>query len=103
MKARIKATGQIIELNDENLSLLDYARGIYRDTEGNKFHYNELEFIENKDEKPIDWEARKFELVKTAMKAILSDPECEITTDELANSCVSVADAIIEKMKGGEK
>lgn len=65
-----------------------------------KVDANDIEYVRKE---PVDWEARKFELVKTAMKAILSDPECEITTDELANSCVSVADAIIEKMKGGEK
>lgn len=50
----------------------------------------------------VDWEARRFELIKTALTSILSDPECVITTDELANSCVSVADAIIAKMKGGQ-
>ena len=50
MKARIKKTGEIKEINEENLSLLDYARGIYRDTEGNKYHWKELEFIEIDDE-----------------------------------------------------
>lgn len=50
----------------------------------------------------IDWEARRFELIKTALAGILSDPECVITTDELANNCVSIADAIIAKMKGGQ-
>lgn len=50
----------------------------------------------------IDWEARRYELVKTSLQAILSAPECEITPDELAYSCVSVADAIIEEMKGGK-
>ena len=59
--------------------------------------------IEYVRKEPIDWEARRYELVKESLKSILSDPECEITPDELANSCVSVADAIIEKMKGGSK
>ena len=54
-------------------------------------------------DKPVDWEARRFELVKESLKSILSNLECQITTDELANSCVSIADAIIAKMKGGEE
>ena len=58
---------------------------------------HEIDFVAK-----IDWEARRYELVKECLKSILSDPECEITPNELANSCVSVADAIIEKMKGGK-
>lgn len=67
-------------------------------TEAHRGH--EKDFVTKKE---IDWEARRYELVKESLKSILSDPECEITPDELANSCVSVADAIISKMKGGEK
>ena len=61
---------------------------------------DDIEYVRKE---PVDWEARRYELVKESLKSILSDPECEITPDELANSCVSVADAIIEKMKGGSK
>ena len=59
---------------------------------------DDIEFVRKE---PIDWEARRFELVKECLKSILSDPECEITPDELANSCVRCANAIIAKMKGG--
>lgn len=55
MKAKVKATGKVIILN-EKVSLIDYARGFYRDTEGNKYHYNEIEIFESEYEKPIDWE-----------------------------------------------
>lgn len=65
-----------------------------------KVDADDIEYVRKE---PVDWEARRYELVKESLKSILSDPECEITPDELANSCVSVADAVIEKMKGGEK
>lgn len=65
-----------------------------------KVDADDIEYVRKE---PVDWEARRFELVRESLKSILSDPECEITPDELANSCVSVADAIIEKMKGGSK
>jgi hypothetical protein len=63
-----------------------------------KVDADDIEYVRKE---PVDWEARRFELVRESLKSILSDPECEITPDKLANSCVSVADAIIEKMKGG--
>lgn len=65
-----------------------------------KVDADDIEYVRKE---PVDWEARRFELVKESLKSILSDPECEITPDELANSCVRVADAIIEKMKGGDQ
>lgn len=65
-----------------------------------KVDADDIEYVRKE---PVDWEARRFELVRESLKSILSDPECEITPDNLANSCVSVADAIIEKMKRGSK
>lgn len=64
-----------------------------------KVDADDIEYVRKE---PVDWEARRFELIEESLKSILSDPECEITLDELANSCVSVADAIIAKMKGGQ-
>ncbi len=51
--------------------------------------------------KEIDWEARRFEIVKTYLHGILTSPEIVFTIDELAETSVKVADAIISKMKGG--
>lgn len=65
-----------------------------------KVDADDIEYVRKE---PVDWEARRFELVRESLKSILSDPECEIMPDKLANSCVSVADAIIAKMKGGSK
>lgn len=64
-----------------------------------KVDADDIEYVRKE---PVDWEARRFELVRESLKSILSDPECEITPDNIANSCVSVADAIIAKMKGGQ-
>lgn len=51
--------------------------------------------------KEIDWEARRFEIVKTYLHGILTSPEIVFTIDKLAETSVKVADAIISKMKGG--
>ena len=50
-------------------------------------------------QKPIDWEARRFELVKEYLRGIMSDSTIELSIDELAETSVLVADAIIAKMR----
>ena len=103
MKAKVKATGQIIELNDEKLSLLDYARGIYRDTEGNKFHRKELEFIKNKDGQPIDWEQRRYEIAKSVLQGFCANSEPSIaqgtTFQQIAGWSIELADILIAELK----
>ncbi len=101
MIARVKETGKIIELtNDEKLSMWDYARGIYRDTDGNKYHYKELEFIERPHEN-IDWEHRRYEIAKDILAATYDYP---MDGKSYAKIAVGVADALIEELKkGGEQ
>lgn len=104
MKAKVKATGKVIILN-EKVSLIDYARGFYKDTEGNKYHGEELEFIEEKNENPIDWEQRRYELAKELMKGFAANPhnQCvDATTETLAQWSVGGADALIAELRKGE-
>lgn len=101
MKAKVKATGKVIILN-ENVSLIEYARGMYRDTEGNKYHCKELEFIKEKVEKPIDWEQRRYEIAKVMLSAVFESKDSygyRITLKEAATEAVSYADALIEELK----
>lgn len=53
--------------------------------------------------KEIDWEARRYELVKISLNGYL--PLIDKFTSELriANTCVAIADHIIAKMKGNEE
>lgn len=107
MIARVKETGKIIELtNDEKLSMWDYARGIYRDTDGNKYHYKELEFIERPHEN-IDWEHRRYEIARTILPSFIgkqrynkySESYVEYTENEVACLAIKYADALIEELK----
>lgn len=104
MIARVKETGKIIELiKEEKLSMWDYARGIYRDTYGNGYHYKELEIIE-RPHKNIDWEHRRYEIAKDMMAAFLSNYSYNIHSgnpDEKAKYAVVFADALIEELKKG--
>lgn len=107
MKAKVKGTGKVIILN-EKVSLIDYARGMYRDTEGNKYHCKELEFIEEKVENPIDWEQRRYEIAKAVMQGRLSNQYGDVLVGErdfagVVASAVEFADALIVELKKGGK
>lgn len=99
MKAKVKGTGKVIILN-EKVSLIDYARGMYRDTEGNKYHCKELEFIEEKVENPIDWEQRRYEIAKECVAVLMRE---EMTLEDAAKISVGQADALIAELKKGGK
>lgn len=108
MKARIKATGEIVEVED----LYDDGTALVK---GRYFKVSELDFFE--DFETIDWEQRRYELAKAAMQGILSDKEevnfaCACTEYKenekhtvpkaVAKYAVSCADALIEELKKEE-
>ena len=107
MKARIKATGTIVEVE----GLFDVGTALVN---GRYFKVSELDFLDNFE--TIDWEQRRYELAKSAMQGILSDKEevdiacayAEYEENErhtmpkaVAKYAVSCADALIEELKKG--
>lgn len=78
MKAKIKSTGEVIEV----LQTIDIItkRGVerqYVDTKRSWCTYvqSELEFIKEEPCKTIDWEQRRYEIAKEAICAIMSNEE----------------------------
>ena len=109
MKAKVKETGQIIEIKD-NCSIIDYARGIYTEKlSGRRFHDYELEFI-YKENKNIDWELRRYEIARTVLHSFIgkkyydwrSENYVEYTEKEVACLAVRYTDALIEELKKGK-
>lgn len=94
MKARIKATGTIVEVE----GLFDVGTSLVN---GRYFKVSELDFLDNFE--TIDWEQRRYELAKSAMQGycialgINDDSE---TYDDIAIGSLRVADALIKKLKG---
>ena len=71
MKTKIKATGEIKELN------LAFCSGTqvvsYRDSNGIYYNTHEIEIIPDQPEAPIiDWEQRRYEIAKEALQAIIT-------------------------------
>lgn len=95
MKARVKETGEIIDVE-----CLFYAKIGSTDP---IIHSNSLEIL--KDDETIDWEQRRYELVKVITQGLLCAPVAEgvdsnPAIDDFAYIVVRNADAIIKKLKG---
>lgn len=96
MEARVKATGKIVELQKE-IGILDYVRGLYRDTDGNSYHWKELEFIEDKQESQIDWERRRYEIAKDIY--VNNCWHSELAAKECARIAIKRANILIVELK----
>ena len=90
-KARIKRTGEIVELTHDDILYLDICQ-------------DDLEEIELIDE-PDYWDKLKHQYAGMAMQGILSNPnhalwERENNAEGIAESANRIATALVEKLKG---
>lgn len=94
MKARIKTTGEIINIADYATVTLDMC-----DTFGNPIEksFEEVEILQEKtSDDGIDWEQRRYEIARELMKANL---DTYATREHLVKWCVESADALIVELK----
>lgn len=97
MKAKVKTTGEIIEV--EPAGSLNCPVSVYQTGNGRKFPMYALEF-----EKDIDWEQRRYEIAKDMIAAFLSNSCSNVYLGypyEQAKSAVTFADALIAELKKG--
>lgn len=106
MKARIKYTGEIIEISNSNIEY-ELALGFIRDKNGTRYHTSEIETLK------IDWEQRRYEIAKEMVSAMwLDDGQAERenkkdgglefeykTFKNIAKEAVEMADALIVELK----
>lgn len=85
MKARVKATGKIVELSD-----------IEFDVYGNGYLRTELEITDE----PDYWEKLKHQYAGMAMQGILANPEMMSLDDiDVAATAIRIANITINKLK----
>lgn len=112
MKARIKKTGEIIEVLGISK---EYGTAQYVDSTGTLrirgFNDNEIEIIKESEVASINWEQRRYELAKEAMGAFIASPsyqfyvnnnyyEASIATAEyIAKDAINYADALIAELR----
>lgn len=87
MKARVKATGEIVEIKD----LYDDGTALVNDK---YFKVSELDFFSE----TIDWEQRRYELAKDIIKVVIADDRGG-NSDTIAKYAVNCADALIKRLK----
>lgn len=93
MLAKIKKTGEII-----TVKYID-TLGQYKVKDGRLFLPQELVFPISPVQKNIDWEQRRFELVKSALQGMLANPITKNIDNKLVDTSILIADVVIEKLK----
>ena len=96
MKARVKATGEIVEVN------IDYRQDAdYVSTSGQLYQQRELDFnVENKD--PDYWEKLLHQYAGMAMQGYIIAAHLSHFSfcENDMKDCVSMATALVNKLKG---
>ena len=99
MKARIKDTGEVVDVHWEGE--LDAWLGKLCSGRFREFKERVLEFLETNN---IDWSQRRYEIAKEMLTAFLSNSCSNVymgNPDEQAKYAVRFADALIAELKKG--
>ena len=95
MKARIKETGEIIDVECRFYAKIGSTDPI--------IHNSLVEVL--KDDEIIDWEQRRYEIAKSMMAAFLSNSCSNVymnTYENQAQEAVKYADMLIDELKKGK-
>ena len=102
MKAKIKSTGEIVDISPSGVTSVQRTCTKYATKDGRELLDLALEFLPN-----IDWEQRRYEIAKDAMNGLLSAPVVDGVNPnpsykDIATFSVRLADALIKELKGGK-
>ena len=94
MKARVKSTGEIINIADYARVTLDKC-----DSYGDpiELSFDEVEILQERSDN-IDWEQRRYELAKDIIKAVIAEDRGG-DSDAIVKYAVNCADALIKRLK----
>lgn len=92
MKARIKATGVLVDVTPQLNINSQHSKDYLYVCDNMVYRECELDFS------AIDWEQRRYELAKDIIKAVVAD-DCGGNSDALAKYAVNCADALIKRLK----
>lgn len=92
MKARVKATGEIIDV-------YNWGNPTYRATDGSLYEKDVLDFDVEDENNPNYWEKLKHQYAGMAMQGILSNQNIGADIAYMVNLSIEVATALVEKLK----
>ena len=98
LKARIKATDEIVEVINysKHNHCIEYG-GCNSFGEYETKSLDEVELIVDNAPAPIDWEQRRYEMVKFSLNAAIQHDNRGVS------DIVDIVDCVIRQMKGGEQ
>lgn len=99
MKAKIKSTGEIVDISPSGVTSVKRTCTKYATKDGRELLELALEFLPN-----IDWEQRRYEIAKEAMSGLLAAPVAhrigpDLICEDVVTLSVKLADALIEELK----
>ena len=97
MKARVKATGEIVEISED-------CSYLYAEHYDKSYNLNELEFLDVKEKSfpkddPYYWTRLEHTYAGMAMQGILANYGVEPLPDDAAHDAYNYARALVEMMK----
>lgn len=99
MKARVKATGEVIEISEE-------CSCVYAEHYDKSYNLNELELLDVKEkslpkDEPDYWKKLEHQYAGMVMQGLLMNPKlCEIETSiSIARIATTITSALINKLK----
>lgn len=100
MKARVKNTGEVVEVTFQEEKSTWEKLSFYNTDDGRSFTSRELLFEES-----IDWEQRRFDLVKASLSGLMANSYfSNHSYESISEIAVKQADAVLtEYRKGGEQ
>ena len=102
MKAKIKDTGEIINVKFALHPNPCFERHYwYCNEKKESYDERELDFLDNEksETKKIDWEQRRYEIAKDVLAASFATPMEGVIIQSYTQSCVRIADILIEELK----
>lgn len=98
MKAKVKNTGEIVDVRPIGEKIIHLRCANFATGDGRELLDMEFEFLPN-----IDWEQRRYDIAKDIMAASFNQPMDGVSIASYVHNCVQWADALIKELKKESK
>lgn len=98
MKAKVKNTGEIVDVHPNGEKKIHLRCTNFATGDGRELLDMELDFLPN-----IDWEQRRYEIARDIMVASFNQPMDGVSIASYVHNCVQWADALVEELKKESK
>lgn len=98
MKAKVRNTGEIVDVHPIGEKIVHLRCANFATVDGRELLDLEFEFLPT-----IDWEQRRYEIVKDIMVDSFDQPMTGASIASYVHNCVLWADSLIEELKKESK